>query len=312
MPNEIHVYAPATVANVACGFDIFGFAVEQPGDEVILRTRPEPGVVIRRITGDGGKLPYDAALNTAGVSVLGLLEHLNSTQGFEIELHKQMPLGSGLGSSAASSVASVFAANELLGRPLPKKDLLPFAMEGERIACGSAHADNVAPALFGGFVLIRSYSPLDVIPLPTPENLFCTIVHPQIEIRTEDARRILKKEIMFRDAIVQWGNVAGMVAGLIQNDFDLIHRSLQDVIIEPVRSILIPQFQEIKTAANRAGALGCSISGSGPSLFALSISAEIANAVGQAMQHEFDAIDIKNEVYISRINQQGPRILFQR
>lgn len=312
MPNEIHVYAPATVANVACGFDIFGFAVEQPGDQVILRRRPEPGVVIRQITGDGGKLPYDAALNTAGVSVLGLLAHLNSSQGFEIELHKQMPLGSGLGSSAASSVASVFAANELLGRPLTKKELLPFAMEGERVACGSAHADNVAPALFGGFVLIRSYAPLDVIPLPTPENLYCTIVHPQIEIRTEDARRILKKEIMFRDAIVQWGNVAGMVAGLIQNDFDLIHRSLQDVIIEPVRSILIPQFQEIKTAANRAGALGCSISGSGPSLFALSTSAEIAAAVGQAMQREFDAIDIKNEVYISRINQQGPRILLQR
>jgi homoserine kinase len=312
MPNEIHVYASATVANVACGFDILGFAVDEPGDEVVLRKRSQPGVVIQKITGDGGKLPRDAALNTAGVSVLGLLKQLNSNQGFEMELHKKMPLGSGLGSSAASSVASVFAANELLGRPLEKQALLPFAMEGERIACGSAHADNVAPALLGGFVLIRSYAPLDVIPIPTPENLFCTVVHPQIEIRTEDARKILKKEIMFKDAIVQWGNVAGLVAGLIQGDFGLIHRSMQDVIIEPVRSILIPQFQEIKAAANRAGALGCSISGSGPSLFALSTSAEIAKVVGEAMQREFDAIEIKNEVYISRINQQGPRILFLR
>lgn len=312
MPDEIHVYAPATVANVACGFDILGFAVDEPGDKIILRKRSEPGVVIQQITGDGGKLPREAAQNTAGVSILALLEHQDSTQGFEMELHKQMPLGSGLGSSAASTVAGVFSANELLGRPLEKIDLLPFAMEGERIACGSAHADNVGPALFGGFVLIRSYHPLDVIPIPTPENLFCTVVHPQIEIRTEDARKILKKEIMFKDAIVQWGNVAGLVAGLMQSDFDLIHRSMQDVIIEPVRSILIPQFQEIKAAANRAGALGCSISGSGPSLFALSTSREIATVVGQAMQDEFDAIEIKNEVYISRINQQGPRIIFQR
>jgi len=309
MSEEIRAYAPATVANVACGFDILGFAVEEPGDEVILRRKATPGVTIGKITGDDGRLPLDPTLNTAGVSVLALLEHLRAEQGIEIELHKHMPLGSGLGSSAASSVASVFAANALLGNPLQKIDLLPFALEGERVACGSAHADNAAPALLGGFVLIRSYAPLDVIHIPTPPDLYCTLIHPNIEIRTEDARKILKKTIRFHDAIVQWGNIAGLIAGLMQEDYALIGRSMQDVIIEPIRSILIPQFQEIKAAALEAGALGCSISGSGPSMFALSTSAAIAADTGKAMQQGFDRIGVNSEVYLSKINKTGPKIL---
>lgn len=308
MKQEIRVFAPATVANVACGFDILGFAIEQPGDEVIIRLTNIPGVNILKISGDQGRLPITAEKNTVSVSILALLKHLKSSRGFEIELIKRMPLGSGLGSSAASAVAGVFAANQLLGNPLTKEELLPFAMEGERVACGSAHADNAAPALLGGFVLIRSYQPLDVIKISTPD-LFCTVLHPQIEIRTEDARKILKKQILFKDAITQWGNIAGLIAGLMNSDYDLIRRSLQDVIIEPIRSILIPGFHEIKQAALESGALGCSISGSGPSMFALSSAEKIACKAGTAMQSIMNNLNIDSEIYISKINPFGPRIL---
>jgi len=307
--KEIRVFASATVANVACGFDILGFAIDQPGDEVRMRLMSDPGVRIIGIKGDGGRLPLDPARNTVSVPVLALLKKLKSSQGFEIELHKNMPLGSGLGSSAASAVAGVFAANALLGNPLKRTELVEYALEGERIACGSAHADNVAPALLGGFALVRSYHPLDVVQIPTPDNLHCTILHPQIEIRTEDARKILRKQIPFKDAVTQWGNIAGLIAGLMNSDYELIRRSLQDVIIEPVRAILIPGFQEIKQAAIAAGALGCSISGSGPALFALSSSKETAEAVGRAMTSEMATLNIGSEVYISKINKVGPRIL---
>jgi len=309
MSAEIRVFAPATVANVACGFDILGFAIDRPGDEVRMRLTSEPGVRIARIEGDGGLLPLDPARNTVSVPVLAYLKRIKSGQGFEIELHKKMPLGSGLGSSAASAVAGVFAANALLGNPLPRADLLEFALEGERIACGSAHADNAAPALLGGFALVRSYHPLDVVQIATPDRLHCTVLHPQIEIRTEDARKILRKQILFKDAVTQWGNIAGLIAGLMNSDYELIRRSLQDVIIEPVRAILIPGFREVKQAAIAAGALGCSISGSGPSLFALSASRETAEAAGKAMAAEMAALKIGCEVYVSRINNAGPRIL---
>lgn len=305
----IKVFAPATVANVACGFDILGFAVDAPGDEVIVKFKKSPGVVISKITGDNGKLPRDPEKNTAGVAVLEFLKSIKSRQGVEIKLHKKMPLGSGLGSSAASAVAAVFAVNLLFGEPLKREQLLPFAMEGERIACGSAHADNVAPSLLGGFVLIRSYNPLDVVKIPTPKSLFCIIVHPQIEVRTEDARKILRREISLKDAISQWGNVAGLIAGLYKTDYSLIGRSLQDIIIEPVRAILIPNFEKVKNAALDAGALGCSISGSGPSIFALSNSLKTAKNIGQAMSGQFELLKIQSEIYISKINQDGPKIL---
>ncbi len=309
--KSIHVFAPATVANVACGFDVLGFAIDSPGDEVIIKLKAKPGIVITKIIGDQGKLPLDPVKNTVGVAVAAYLKHIGSTQGLEIELYKNLPLGSGLGSSAASSVAGVFAINTLLGNPLKTEELLPFTMEAERIACGSAHADNVAPALYGGFVLVRSYNPLDIVRIPSPENLFCTAIHPQIEVRTEDARKILKKGISLADATIQWGNVAGLIAGLMKPDYDLIGRSLQDVIIEPIRALLIPGFAEVKQAALNAGALGCSISGSGPSIFALSKSKADAEKAGKAMQQVFKSIDIENELYISKINRQGPRIISQ-
>jgi len=309
MENEIRVFAPATVANVACGFDILGFAVENPGDEVFIKLSNQPGVRITKVEGDGGKLPTNPDENTVSVSVLSFLDHIKSDQGMEIELIKKMPLSSGLGSSAASSVAGVVAANSLLGEPLSKLDLLQFALEGEKKACGAAHADNAAPSLLGGFVLIRSYFPLDVIKIDSPDQLFCTIFHPHLEIRTEDARRMLKKTITLKDATIQWGNIAGLITGLIKSDYDLIGRSMQDVIVEPVRAILIPGFQKIKEAVIEAGALGCSISGSGPSIFALSITEKIALEVGEIMRDEFSAMEVGGEIYCSKINKQGPKIL---
>ncbi|OIN59993.1 homoserine kinase [Arsenicibacter rosenii] len=308
--ETVRVFAPATVANVACGFDIFGFAVDQPGDEVVLTRRDEPGVTIVAILGDEGRLPREAARNTAGIAIQKYLEHIGRTDvGVDVILHKQMPLGSGLGSSAASAVAGVYAINELLGRPLSTIDLLPFAMEGERVACGSAHADNVGPSLLGGFVVVRSYNPLDVIRIDTPTGMHATLVHPDIEVNTKDARFILRNEVSLKNTIIQMGNVAGLIAGLMKPDYSLISRSLVDVIIEPVRAILIPQFDEVKQAALDNGALGCSISGSGPSMFALSANAEIAQQVGKAMQEAFLSVDITSELYVSEINSQGPKVL---
>jgi len=307
--KSIKIFAPATVANVACGFDIFGFALDNPGDELSVTLNNSSNVKITKISGDSGRLPLDPQKNTAGVSVLKFLEHLKSKQGLDIELHKKMPLGSGLGSSAASSVGSLFAVNALLGHPLSPLELLPFAMEGERVACGTAHADNVAPGLLGGFVLIRSYSPLDVIQVPCALNLYCTILHPDIEIRTETARKILKPNITMQQHVVQTGNATGLILGLTQGDADLIHKCLQDVIAEPIRSTLIPGFQGIKEAALHAGALGCSISGSGPSLFALSLTNTDAEKIGEAMSRTCQENNLNSHLYISKMNFEGPRVL---
>lgn len=309
MTGSVRVYAPATVANVAAGFDILGFAVQEPGDEVVARLGSPRGVRITGITGGDGSIPLDPAKNTAGVSVLSLLGSTGNPAGIELELHKGMPLGSGLGSSAASAVAAVVAANELLGGRLKREELLPFAMEAERMACGTAHADNVAPALLGGFQLIRSYEPLDVVQIAAPEELVCAIVHPHIEIRTEDARKILRNKITMKDAIVQWGNTAGLIAGLLKGDYELIGRSLTDVIIEPARAILIPCFHQVKEAALEAGALGCSISGSGPSIFVLTHGRQSAQKAGDAMAAVYRSIGIGCEVYVSGINRRGAVVL---
>ncbi len=313
MKKEIKVFAPASVTNVSCGFDIMGFAIESPGDELILRLNEKRDIKISKITGDNGRLPKSINENTAGVALKALADHLNLSKGIEIEIHKKMPLGSGLGSSAASAVAAVFALNEVLGKPLTKNELLPFALEGEKLTCGGTpHADNVSASLFGGFIIVRSLNPLDVINIDVPKNLYCTIVHPEIEINTADTRKVLKKQILLSDAVQQWGNVAALVAGLINKDYKLIGRSLQDVIIEPVRSILIPGFDRVKQIALDAGALGCSISGSGPSIFALSDSKKIAYKLGKEMKNVLDEIGIESDLYISKINQIGPRVIHQK
>ena len=307
--KTIRAFAPATVANVSCGFDVFGFAVEQPGDEVLLTLTDHPGVRMKKIEGDAGRLPMEAEKNTAGVAVLAFLKAIQSNQGVDIILKKNLPLGSGMGSSAASSVAALVGINHLLGEPFSKKDLLPFAMEAERIACGSAHADNVAPSLIGGFVLIRGYDPLDVVSIPTPENLYCTLIHPHLELNTQDSRQVLRSNIALKDAITQWGNIAGLVAGLMKPDFGLISRSLKDVIAEPVRSMLIPGFDMIKEKAVENGALGSGISGSGPTIFALSTEAATAHNIGKVIGQEFEKFRLKSEVFVSRINPQGASVL---
>jgi len=308
--NYIKAFAPATVANVSCGFDIFGFAIEEPGDVVEIWRRDEPGIIIKDIFGDEGRLPRNPEKNAVTGVMIHLLKHLGINDfGCEVTLHKNMPLGSGMGSSAASAVAGVVAINELLDCPLTRTELLPFAMEGERIASGSAHADNVGPALLGGFVIIRSYNPLDVFSIPVPKDLYCTLVHPDIEINTKDARYILRDEVSLKNTISQMGNVAGLVAGLMKEDYDLISRSMVDVIIEPVRSILIPDFNKVKQAALDNGALGCSISGSGPSMFALSRGIENAKKVGEVMKSTFSEAGIESSTHVSLINQGGPLIM---
>lgn len=306
----IKVFAPATVANVACGFDIFGFAVDNPGDVVEIRRKNEPGIIIESIIGDEGRLPTDPKRNAVTVVMLHLLERLGIEDfGASVILHKNMALGSGMGSSAASSVAGVVALNEMLGCPLSRKELLPFAMQGELIAAGAAHADNVGPALLGGFLVIRSYKPLDVFNIPVPKELYCTLVHPDVEVNTKDARLILRNEVSLKNAITQMGNVAGLVSGLMTQDYGLISRSMVDVIIEPLRAILIPEFDEVKKAAMEAGALGCSISGAGPSMFTLSQDKETAEKIGAAMKSTFATAGISSSVYVSGINTEGPRIL---
>ena len=309
MKNEVRVFAPATVANIACGFDIMGFAIDEPGDEVVIRMSGKPGVRITQITGDQGRLPLDAALNTAGKPLLSMVAKLGITCGIEVEIHKKMPLGSGLGSSAASAVAAAFALDRLLELDLSKEELLNFAIEGEQLASGSVHADNVAPCLYGGFVLIRSYDPIDIIKLDVPEELYCSVIHPQIEISTKESRLILPTEISLTNAVKQWGNTAALVAGLMKSDYNLIGRSLEDVVIEPVRSQLIPGFSDIKKVAIQSGALGCSISGSGPSVFALSRGSETAEKAGLAMQQSLLKHQLRSELYVSKINLNGPRII---
>lgn len=307
--KTIKASAPATVANVSCGFDIFGFAVEAPADEVIITLTDTGKVVVKDIIGDEGRLPRESSKNTASVGVEQFLARVSSKHGAEITLYKNLPLGSGMGSSAASSVAALVAINHLHGNPLQREELLPFAMEAERIACGAAHADNVAPSLLGGFVLIRGYDPLDVTTIPTPGNLYCTLIHPHLELKTEDSRRVLKPTIPIRDAITQWGNIAGLVVGLMKPDYGLISRSLHDVVAEPIRSVLIPGFDRMKASAVKAGALGCGISGSGPTIFALSTERSIAEEVGSILRDQFIEYTLKSDVFVSRINQEGARIL---
>lgn len=310
--KKVEVFAPASIGNVACGFDVFGLALEYPGDKVIVRWRNKPGVVITAITGDNGQLPVDAEKNTAGVSVIRFLKHIECQRGIEIELHKMMPIGSGLGSSSASTVASVFAANVLAGKPLTRENLLPFALQGEKVACGSAHADNAAACLYGGFILVRSYNPLDIISIPIPAGLYCALIYPKIEILTRDARKLLPDAISLKTGIMQWANTAGLVAGFMKPDFDLIRRSLQDVVAEPARSRLIPGFQEIKQAALDAGALGSSFSGSGPSIFALCKNKSDAYQSAMAMQAVLAPKNIGCDLFITRINRKGPRIIKSR
>jgi len=302
MTKEITIHAPATVANLVCGFDVLGLCLAEPYDIMQVRLLDERRIIIR--TTDNFPLPRDPSMNTAGAPLLEMMAVLKQDVGFEVIITKQIKPGSGIGSSAASAAGAVVAANELLGNIFTKEELVRFAMFGEKVASGVKHADNVAPCIYGGVTLIRSIFPLDIIPISSP-ILFVTVLHPQIEVRTSDAREILRKEVLLKDAIRQWGNIGGLVAGLMKGDYDLIGRSLEDIIIEPVRSILIPGFDIIKAECKSAGAIGGGISGSGPSIFMLSRDEPTANIVAAVMKSIYDKIGVNYHIYITTVNHQG-------
>ncbi len=306
-PKAVHAFAPATVSNVACGFDVLGFAIDGPGDVVVARERPEPGVELLEITGDGGRLPLDPGRNTASVAVSTLLDATGCEQGVSLSLHKDMPLSSGLGSSAASGVAAACAASRVLGVEASQELLLKCAMAGEQVACGSAHADNAAPSVYGGLVLIRSCDPPDVIPLPVPEGMACAIVRPHVEIETRAARVLLGDTVPLRAAVTQWGNLGALVAGLFRGDLELIARALEDVIAEPRRAAQVPCFAAVKGAALDQGALGCSLSGSGPAIFALCASHPVAEQAAAAMAAVFEAGGLPSDHYVSPVGCEGVR-----
>jgi len=304
--KEITIHAPATVANLVCGFDVLGLCLEEPYDIMKVRLLDRRQIIIR--TTDDYPLPSDPAQNTAGAPLLEMLAVLEETVGFEVIITKQIKPGSGIGSSAASAAGAVVAANELLGNKFSKEELVRFAMFGEKVASGVKHADNIAPCIYGGVTLIRSIFPLDIIPIESPD-LFVSVLHPQIEVRTSDAREILRKEVLLKDAIRQWGNIGGLVAGLMKKDYDLIGRSLEDVIIEPVRSILIPGFDLIKSECKKAGAIGGGISGSGPSIFMLSRDDSTARNVAGVMKSVYDRIGVAYHIYVTTINRQGVKCI---
>jgi homoserine kinase len=303
--NAIKIYAPGTVANMVCGFDVLGFALHEPADEMWIQLTDTPGVHIH--PDPQYHLPTEPEKNVAGAALLALLDAAPQGTGFDLKITKHIKPGSGVGSSAASAAGAVAGANALLGNIFSNEDLVQFAMFGEKVASGVKHADNIAPCIYGGVTLIRSIHPLDIIPLPSPD-LHVTVVHPQIEVRTADARAILKKQLLLKDAIKQWGNVAGLVAGLTLKDYDLIGRSLEDYLIEPVRSILIPGFDDIKQRSKAVGALGGGISGSGPSIFMLSKTADTANAVAAEMSAVYEALGVDYHTYVTNVNTQGIRL----
>lgn len=304
--KKIKIKVPATVANLVCGFDILGMAIHEPYDEMEIELLDHSEIIIRHEDHFG--LPEDPSKNVAGVVLQNIMQHLKLTKGFEVTIRKHIKPGSGLGSSAASAAGAAYGANVLLGNVLSKEELVHFAMFGEELASGVRHADNIAPCIYGGITLVKSSSPIDIIPLGTP-NLFVAAVHPQVEVKTSDARQILKKNILLKDAVEQWGNIAGLVAGILKNDIPLIGRSLNDVLIEPIRSILIPKFEEIKTECLKAGALGGGISGSGPSIFMLAEEKQTAENIAQLMKSVYDKIEIENFVYVSKINPSGIEII---
>ena len=308
--KEVKIFSPGTVANVGCGFDVLGFCLDAIGDEMIIRKTPNKGVYITKIEG-GYDLPLDVNENVAGVSALALYQDAQPDFGFEIEIFKNIKPGSGIGSSAASAAGSVFGLNYLLGNPYTNEELTTFAMKGEAIASKSEHADNIAPALFGGFTLVKSNQPLEVLQIPTPKELYAVIAHQQIEIKTSEARSILPKEILLSDAIVQWSILGSFIHAFHTNDYSIIGSSLKDGVVEPHRSKLIPNFKALKNSALDAKSLGTSISGAGPSVFSLCKGESVALQVKNAQKQLLKSTQIPFEIYVSKINTQGIRILTQ-
>ncbi len=307
--DEHSFFAPATVANVGPGFDIFGLALEGIGDTVTARKVDEKGVFIRRITGDGGRLPMDPEQNTVSISAMSFLKRNAITDsGIELDLHKGMPINSGLGSSGASAVAGAFAALSLYGDGTVKDQILPDCVNAEGAVAGF-HADNVAASLFGGIVIIKSYDPLEVVKLPSPSSLFVVVVTPDYEVSTRHARGILPNDIPLRSMVKNFGNVASLVSGILRSDLQLIGRSIEDHVVEPLRGVLIPGFGDVKKAALEAGAFGCGISGSGPTVFAFSDSLDNGKSVAKAMLGAFSKNGLDSRNLVSRVNSRGAQII---
>ncbi|MBL7926751.1 MAG: homoserine kinase [Bacteroidia bacterium] len=304
--SEITVAAPATIANLVCGFDVMGLAINEPCDTFTVKLSNAKGISLKHT--DGFNLPTDNAKNISAVALQALLDACPDVNGFEVVCHKVIKPGSGIGSSASSAAGVVVAANYLLNQRFDKKALVDFALAGEYIASGARHADNIAPCIYGGITLIRSHKPLDIIAL-TPPPLAVTVLHPQIEVRTADARKILKPHVSMQQAITQWANVGALVAGILQSNYELMGRALQDVIVEPMRKILIPQFDTVKDACMQAGAIGGGISGAGPAMFMLSKTEKEAKQIELAMQHVYNKTDIAYRTHVTSINMNGVRVI---
>lgn len=308
MENKtIRVFAPASTANLGCGFDVMGMALDGVGDVLRMSVGDGDSLVINNES--GMNLPSDIEKNVITPAVRAFMAAAGKKAAVEITVEKKILPGSGIGSSAASSAAAVFGLNELFGRPFTVKELVDFAMQGEKLISGTAHADNSAPAVMGGIVFIRGYEPLDIVSLPVPDSFCFSVVHPHIMVSTKEARDVLRKEIPMREAVTQWGNVGGLVAGIMAGDMPLIGRSMRDVVVEPYRKGFIPGYDELKAACMAAGALAVNISGSGPSVFALSDSLETAERVGKAMKAHFDALNIENDLYVSHVPTVGARVV---
>ncbi len=304
--QAVRVFAPATVANVAVGYDILGFAIDSPGDEIIARWGDEPGLRITKIKGTNKQLPKDPAKNTAGLGALRLLQDLGKEDlGIELEIYKKMPFGSGMGSSAASAAAGVLAVNELLGKPLQKRELAKYAVIGESAADGAIHGDNVIPSLLGGIILIRDNESFDFVKLPVPRGLSVFVIYPEIEILTKDARAVLSDQVSLSQLIAQTGNIAAFVASLYTSDLDLMRKSLQDHVIESQRAQLIPHFYELQQTALELGAMNYTISGAGPSMFGFAQNTLIAEECATAITAKLTDHGIVSHSYLSPINTQG-------
>jgi len=300
------------MGNISCGYDILGLALEKPGDIVKIERKEQRGINITSISGDQQQLPTNPQKNTAGVAAQKFLEEFKIDVGLEMEIEKHMPTGSGLGSSAASAAAVLFGLNKLFGQPADRKTLVKIGIQSESVACGSGHADNIAPSLLGGIILIRSIDQPDIVNIHSPKNIFITLVYPHIEIKTEEARDILPHKIKLSQAVKQWGNIAGLISGFYTEDLDLIGRSMPDHIIEPVRSKLIPGYNEVKNEALKNGALGCSISGSGPTLFAFSENRTKAYSIGKKMEETFRGNKMEANSWVSKINTKGAQEVDQQ
>lgn len=304
--NQVTIHIPATIANLVCGYDILGMAIHEPYDELTLTITGKHGISIQHH--DAFELPADPKKNISGVALQAMLDALQDAPGIKLDITKHIKPGSGLGSSASAAAGPVVALNHLLGNPFSREQLVGFAMVGEAVASGVQHADNVAPCIYGGVTLIKSLSPLEIVPVSSPP-LFISVLHPQVEVKTADARAMLPRKIFLKDAVYQWGNVAGLIAGMANKDYGLIGRSLEDIIIEPVRSILVPKFTELKAASLAAGALGGGISGAGPSIFMISQAQSVAEAVAQAMEKTYRGTGIAFNTYVSALNYEGIKMI---